>query len=482
MRVRFAPSPTGFLHIGGARTALYNWLLARHEGGSFILRIEDTDRTRSTKEYLDAILEDLAWLGLTWDEGPNVGGPAGPYFQSERSGSYGPLIQRLLDAGAAYHCFCTPDEIEKRRRLAPKDGREWRYDGRCRGLSDEERSARAAAGDPAAVRFRVPEGTTVFEDMILGRVSVENAEIDDLVMARSDGTPTYNFVVVVDDMEMDVTHVVRGSDHLSNTPKQILIAEALGATPPTFGHLPLVLDQDGRVLSKRRGAVAIGEYRRRGFIPEALVNSVALLGWAHDGVQEFFSLDELVEKFDVSRVSGKPAAFDPNKLAWMNAQWIKRLPVPERTDRVLPFLRGAGLAPEDETAEERRRLERVVDVVDDRLKTLDDIVAQAGFFLASEVVYDNIAVSKVLAKPGADETLAGLHQILTEAPDFEPDTLERQLRGFAEERGLSLGKVVKPLRVALTGGTASPGIFVTLSLIGREKTLARIERARRLTS
>jgi len=482
MRVRFAPSPTGFLHLGGARTALYNWLLARHTGGAFILRVEDTDRARSTQEYLDAILEDLRWLGLDWDEGPEADGPRGPYFQSRRSGTYAPLMEKLLAAGSAYRCFCTPEEIEARRQLAPKEGRDWRYDGKCRGLSDVEAVALEDEGRSTAIRFRIPEGSTSFEDMILGGIVVENAELDDLVIARSDGTPTYNFVAVADDLLMGITHVVRGSDHLSNTPKQILIFEALGERPPTYGHLPLVLAPDGQVLSKRRGAVAVGEYRRQGYLPEALVNAMALLGWSYDGVQEVFSLADLVEKFDVERVSGKPAAFDPDKLSWMNAQWLKNLSVPERTDRVLPFLREAGLVPEHLTDDGRTHLEKIVDTVDDRLKTLSDIVPQAGFFLAPEVGYDKIAVSKVLAKPGADETLAGLHQVLSGAPDFEPETLERLIRAYAEKRELSLGKVVQPVRVALTGGTVSPGIFETLALIGRDESLSRIERARRLTT
>jgi glutamyl-tRNA synthetase len=482
MRVRFAPSPTGFLHVGGGRTALYNWLLARHSGGAFILRIEDTDTARSTQEYYQAIVEDLKWLGLDWDEGPEVGGPRGPYFQSERAGSYGPAIERLIADGSAYRCFCTKEELEERRGRAPKEGRDWRYDRRCLELADEERERLLKSGAPASVRFRVPDGATVVDDLILGRVEFDNSELDDLVIARTDGTPTYNFVVVVDDLEMGVTHVIRGSDHLSNTPKQVLIARALGGTPPTYGHLPLVLAQDGKVLSKRRGAVAIGEYRRSGYLPEALMNYLALLGWAYDGVQEIFQPDELVEKFEVGKVSRKPAAFDPDKLLWMNEQWIKSLPVSERTDRVLPFLTGEGLIEAGVAGEERDRLEKIVETIGDRLKTLNDITDQAGFFLASDVIYDSMSVKKVLAKPGADETLAGLQRILEGAPDFEPETLERIIRAHAQERGLSLGKLVQPVRVAVTGRTASPGIFETLSLLGRDKTLSRIEDARGLTN
>ena len=481
IRVRFAPSPTGFLHIGGSRTALLNWLIARNESGSFVLRIEDTDRVRSTPEYLNAILEDLRWLGLDWDEGPECGGDFGPYLQSERSMSYGPHVEKLLETGNAYRCFCSPEELEERRSRAQAADGGWIYDRKCLGLSDVERDPLLAEGRPSVVRFRVPAGKTSFDDMVLGRIEFDNAELDDLVIVRQDGTPTYNFAVVVDDLEMAITHVIRGADHISNTPRQIVIWEALGHDPPTFGHQPLVLAPDKQVMSKRRGAIAVGEYRRRGYLPEAVVNYMALLGWSYEGDQEFFSLDELLRNFDMGRVSKKPASFDPNKLDWMNAQWLKRLDVPERTERVIPFLRAEGLVPEELTPEDRSHLERIVELIDDRLKVLADIGDLGGFFLARDVDYDNIAVSKVLAKPGADEILVGLHRILSECPDFQPETLEGAMRKFAEDAGLSLGKVVQPLRVALTGRTASPGIFETLSLLGREVSLARIDGARGLT-
>lgn len=477
MRVRMAPSPTGRLHTGNARTALYNWLLARHEGGTFILRIEDTDRARSRKEYLDAILEDLSWLGLSWDEGPNVGGPVGPYFQSERGDTYRPAIDRLLADGKAYRCFCTPEEIEARRQAAPQGGRDWRYDRRCLELSEDEAGTLASDGRPYAVRFLVPAGRTSFDDMILGSVEVDNSEIDDLVIARSDGSPTYNFVVVVDDLAMGVTHVVRGSDHISNTPKQILLCRALGGEPPTFGHLPLVLGPDKKVLSKRRGALGVGEYRTMGYLPEALVNYMALLGWSYDGEQEFFTLDELAGKFDIGRVNPKPAAFDPDKLLWMNTQWIQRLPVDERVARLVPFLSRAGLVEEPLTEGARGHLARIVELLGDRIKTLSDVVDLAGFFLAHEVVYDNIAVSKVLTKEGAADTLAALRMVLTALPDFDAETLEAAIRGLAEERQTGLGKMIQPLRVALTGTQVSPGIFETMEILGRETTLARIEKA-----
>jgi nondiscriminating glutamyl-tRNA synthetase len=477
VRVRFAPSPTGYLHIGGSRTALLNWLYARHTGGSYVLRIEDTDRERSRQEFLEAILEDMSWMGLDWDEGPLKGGAHGPYLQSERGDRYGPYVEALLAGGLAYHCFCTADELSERRSRGEAEDGGWIYDRKCLGLSEDERDRMLSEGRPHVIRFRVPEGRTVFDDMVLGRVEFDNGELDDLVIVRADGTPTYNFAVVVDDLEMAITHVIRGADHISNTPRQILIWQALGHEPPVFGHQPLVLAPDKQVMSKRRGAIAIGEYRRRGYVPEALVNYMALLGWSYEHDREFFSLEELLDNFDMKRVSRKPAAFDPNKLDWMNAQWIKRLDVADRTARVVPFLQSADLLPEDPSTEEVARLERIVELLDDRLKVLADIVHLAGFFLAPEVDYDKIAVSKVLAKPGVGEILAGLREVLSQCPDFEAETLEPAIREFSDKIELKLGKVVQPLRVAVTGSTASPGIFETLSLLGREVTIARIDGA-----
>jgi nondiscriminating glutamyl-tRNA synthetase len=480
VRVRFAPSPTGFLHIGGARTALLNWLYARHHAGSFVLRIEDTDRARSTTEYLEAILEDLSWLGLDWDEGPEIGGTYGPYLQSERSETYGPHVERLLQTGRAYHCFCTPEELEERRTRARESEGGWIYDRKCLGLSERERDRLLSEGRPFVIRFRVPEGKTTFDDLVLGTIRFDNAELDDLVIVRQDGSPTYNFAVVVDDIEMAITHVIRGADHISNTPRQIVIWEALERTPPRFGHQPLVLAPDGQVMSKRRGAVAIGEYRRRGYVPEAVVNYMALLGWSYGDDREFFTLEELERDFDIGRVSRKPAIFDPDKLDWMNEQWIKRLSVRDRTDRLVPFLKAEGLLEGEPDEMARKRLEKIVALLDDRVKLLTDIGDLAGFFLARDIVYDNIAVSKVLAKPGAGEILVGLHRVLSGCADFRPETLESAIRRYAEEKGLSLGKIAQPLRVALTGRTASPGIFETLSLLGKDIALSRIQQAREM--
>ncbi len=478
IRVRLAPSPTGFLHLGVARTALYNWLTARAAGGSFVLRIEDTDRQRSTDEFLQAILEDMRWLGLQWDEGPEVGGSYGPYLQSERGTNYAGYIERLLASGAAYRCFCSPEELEERRGAhSSTEAAAWKYDRKCESLSTEESIALAREGRSFAVRFRVPGGRTAFDDVVQGRVEFDNSEFDDLVIARSDGTPTYNFAVVVDDIEMRINYVIRGSDHITNTPRQIMLWRALGQEPPEFAHMPLILAQDGLVLSKRRGAVAIGEYRRRGYLPEAIVNYIALLGWAASDGGEILSPDELTTEFELSKISRTASTFDPDKLAWMNVQWVKKLDVADRTDRLLPILREEGLVGDEISGDERAWLERVVNVIDDRLKTLRDILEFDWFFLATDVDYDSIAVNKVLAKPGAGDILAGLHKELSAVSDFTPESLELTIRSFADGMGLSAGKVIQPLRVAVTGGTASPGMFETLSLLGREKVLQRIEKA-----
>lgn len=481
VRVRLAPSPTGFLHLGVARTALYNWLTARASGGTFVLRIEDTDRERSTDEFLEAILTDLRWLGLQWDEGPEIGGAYGPYLQSERGTNYAGYIKSLLESDAAYRCFCTPEQLDERREArVSTEAEAWKYDRKCASLMAEESRAMIDEGRPFVVRFRVPEGITIFEDTVQGRLEFDNSEFDDLVIARTDGTPTYNFAVVVDDIEMRITYVIRGSDHLTNTPRQIMLWKALGRTPPVFGHMPLVLAQDGLVLSKRRGAVAIGEYRRRGFLPEAIVNYIALLGWATSDDREILSTDELAVEFELSKISRTASTFDPDKLAWMNAQWVKRLNVVERTDRLLPILREEGLVEGDVDGERLAWLRNVVAAIDDRLKTLRDILEFDWFFLASDVDYDSMAVSKVLAKPGAGNILAGLHRRLSDVPDFTPESLESTIRSFADEMGLSAGKVIQPVRVAVTGKTTSPGIFETLSLLGRDRVLGRIEKAREL--
>ena len=455
VRSRFAPSPTGFLHIGGARTALFNHLFARGRGGAYVLRIEDTDRARSTTEAAVAILDGLRWLGLDWDEGP--------FFQTQRSDLYRAALDGLLAKGGAYRCYCTPDALDEKRQAARRDGRKALYDGTCRDRSDEPDT-------PFTVRFRAPRaGETRVDDLIRGNVIFQNAELDDFILARSDGTPTYNFVVVVDDADMRISHVIRGEDHLNNAPKQIQLYEALDAPVPRFAHLPLILGEDRARLSKRHRATSVTAYRDQGFFPEALVNYLARLGWSH-GDDEIFSLEDLVGKFSVEAVGKSAGVFSPEKLAWVNAHWLKALPVERVVADLRPHLDAVGAASRDDAW-----LAKLVLALRERASTLGDLVAQAGAFLKDEIAIDEQAAAKFLT-PESQELLRELAARLEAVATWEPDPIRQAFEGLIEERGLKLGKLAQPVRVAVTGGTTSPGIFETLVLVGRERTLQRLGR------
>lgn len=461
-RLRFAPSPTGYLHIGGARTALFNWLLARHHGGTFILRIEDTDRTRSTDEFTEAILDALGWLGLDWDEGPGVGGPHGPYYQMERLPLYQSAAQRLVEAGRAYPCFCA----------AKSDDPEHTEKCRCHGLPAPEVQRRLAAG-PAGIRFRTPhEGETRIDDLIHGEVVFDNREIDDFVILKADGVPTYNFAVVVDDAHMECTHVLRGDDHLSNTPKQVMLYEALGLPVPRFGHIPMILGPDKKRLSKRHGAVSIQAFRDEGYLREAVVNYIAKLGWGH-GDQEVFTLDELIAAFDLDGVGKSAAVFDYAKLEWLNGEWIRRLGVEEITRRVRPFFEKAGLlAP----GQDEPRLPGIVASLIERSRTLVHMVEQARYYFDVDLLWDEEARRQLLTpaiRPVLEQLVARLHAL----PDWSHDAIEQAFRTQAADSGLKAGQVIQPVRVALTGGKVSPGIFDVVAILGRERTLARLRDA-----
>ncbi|RLA80001.1 MAG: glutamate--tRNA ligase [Deltaproteobacteria bacterium] len=456
VRTRFAPSPTGYLHVGGARTALFNWLFARHHGGKFILRIEDTDQARSKDEYLQDILESLRWLGLHWDEGP--------YFQSKRMDLYREHAQRLLEEGKAYRCYCTPEELEEMRRQALAEGRKPKYDGRCRSRKDHPE------GVPFAIRFKSPqEGVTVVEDLLRGKVTFRNEELDDLIIVRSDGTPTYNFVVVVDDALMGITHVIRGDDHLNNTPRQILLYEALGYPVPKFAHLPLILGTDRTRLSKRHGATAVSAYREMGYLPEAMVNYLARLGWSH-GDQEIFSIEELIEKFSLEAVSTSPAVFDPEKLLWLNSHYIKELPAEEIAQRLIPFLAKRGIVVDlDE------RLVKAVRTLQPRAKTLEEMAEQAVFYFRPPTAYDEKGVRKFFT-PAGIAFLEGFKESLKRTP-FDPDGLEGAFRKLAEELGLKTRDAAQAVRLALTGKTVSPGLFEVMDVLGKEETISRLQKA-----
>jgi len=478
VRVRFAPSPTGFLHVGGARTALFNWLFARHEDGVFLLRIEDTDRARSSDEMTRAILDGLAWLGLEVDEGP--------VFQADGLDRHRAHAEALLAGGAAYRCFCTPEELAGRREAAKETGEGFGYDGRCRGIPEDASRARAAGGEPFAVRFRVPEGETPWEDLIHGRLSFANETLDDFVILRSDGTPVYNLAVVSDDLEGRVTHVIRGDDHISNTPKQILIYGALGKTPPAFGHVPLILGPDGKRLSKRHGAMSVLAYREAGFLPTAMVNFLALLGWSPGDDREVLELDALIEAFSIERILKKSAVFDLEKLEWLNGRHIAATPASELAPRVLELLerraREAGASLDESHPSiraDRARLETVVDLVKTRPRTLHALADQVSPFFARELEYDPAAADRFWKRPAeAAEHLRSVAEALAalETP-WTAAALEDAIRGLAERRGIGAGTIINPLRVALTGQAVSPGIFELLVAMERERSLRRIETA-----
>jgi glutamyl-tRNA synthetase len=473
VRVRFAPSPTGFLHVGGARTALFNYLFARHHGGAFILRIEDTDRARSSAAMTDAILDGLGWLGLDWDEGP--------FFQADGLARHEFDARRLLDAGCAYRCFCGPGALEARRAAAGADPKETRYDRHClEHVSAAESDRRATAGESFAVRFLVPEGVTAWTDAVYGAIEFANADIEDFVILRSDGTPIYNMAVVSDDVAMGITHVIRGDDHLSNTPKQILIYRALGAALPEFAHVPMILGEDGRRLSKRHGATAVGEYREQGILADAMANFLALLGWSPGTEEEIFTMAELVERFSLDAVNRKSAVFDPRKLWWLNGRHIAQRSTAELLDAVGPRMVRANLLSVDELEARGTWLLDLVELLKARARTLDDIVIQATPWLRDDFDYEADAVGKHWADRTA--TLARLEALstaLAELPEWNEAELEAAIRERAAALGLGAGKLIHPLRVALLGTAVSPGIFEVAALLGRERVLSRIERARR---
>ncbi len=473
-RVRFAPSPTGFLHVGGARTALFNWLFARNTGGTFVLRIEDTDRDRSSWEMVSGIVDGLRWLGLDWDEGPDVGGPHAPYFQSERHERHAAAAERLLAAGRAYYCYCSVESLKAKRDRAQAGGGAWQYDRTCLGLTTDDIARLDAEGVPRAVRFKVPDGSTRFDDLVHGPIEVQHATIDDFVIVRSDGHPTYHLSVVADDEEMAITHVIRGDDHISNTPKQVLLYEALGSSVPRFGHVPLILGSDKKRLSKRHGATSVMEYEKTGYLAPAMVNFLALLGWSPgSGDEEVFELDELVARFSLDGISGGNAVFDSDKLEWFNGQHIDRLSGEGIARRLEPALREAGLWSDDLANGRSEWFGRVIELLKPRARMLAQMIEQARPFLVDAVEYDAKAVKKHL-KLEVLPHLAAWRERLAAIEPFDEVTLEAALRELAESRGLNAAKLIHATRVAVTGRAASPGLFEVLVLVGRDRVVRRI--------
>ncbi len=457
VRTRFAPSPTGYLHIGGARTALFSWLYARQSQGTFVLRIEDTDRERSTPEAVQAILDGLAWLGLDWDEGP--------YFQSERTERYRGIIDRLLAEGKAYYCYCTKEELDAMREQQRAQGKQPRYDGRCRDRTEPR------AGVSPVVRFRAPdEGRTIVEDLIHGRVGFDNADLDDLIIARSDGSPTYNLTVVVDDADMGITHVIRGDDHLANTPRQMQILRALGVEPPRYAHVPMILGEDGKRLSKRHGAVSVLQYREEGFLPEALVNYLVRLGWSH-GDEEIFSRQDLLRLFAIEDVGKMASVFNQEKLVWLNGHYIRESAPRELVEPFKEQLWARGADPGAVG-----NLVPIIESLQERSKTLGEMADLGLFFFRSSVELEEKAARKNL-KPDVAEPLAAVRDALVELQDWRAETVHGVIQAVVDARDTKFGKVAQPIRVAVSGGAVSPPIDVTLALLGKEAALARLDRA-----
>lgn len=462
VRVRFAPSPTGFLHVGGARTALFNWLFARHSEGTFILRIEDTDRERSSDAMTSQIIESLEWMGLDWDEGPA--------FQSQSGARALGLADRLLDARLAYRCFCPPEVIRARREQAKGD---WKYDRACAGLSDAEVSRRMGSGEPSAVRFRIPDGPVEFDDRVFGTIRTGSGELEDFVIVRSDQTPTYQLSVVADDIDMRISHVIRGADHIANTPKQLLLYRALTADAPAFAHVPLILGPDKSRLSKRHGATSVLEYRDQGIPPEAFVNFLALVGWSDGTDREVFDREDLIERFSLEGISKANAVFDHAKLEWFAGQYIASAPIGELVGAVRPWLRPAeGWEPLTDD-----RIGEVLDLIRPRFRSFEALAIEAGTYLGETVDYDPAAIAKFFVEPRLREYLPTLAERLDKAESFDPESVEAVVRGLAGELEVKAGLLINASRVALTGKAVAPGIFDVIVVLGRAKTVSRLRLA-----
>jgi glutamyl-tRNA synthetase len=481
VRVRFAPSPTGYLHIGGARTALYDWLLARKTGGQFILRIEDTDRNRFVPDAVDDIKASLRWMGLTWDEGPEAGGTAGPYFQSERLDLYQKYAEELVQAGKAYYCFCSPERLAEMRKKQEEAKAASGYDRHCRELSPEEIEEHRAAGEPYVIRFKVPRtGKTKVRDELRGEMVFDHGTLDDFVILKSDGYPTYHLASVVDDHLMGISHVIRGEEWIISLPRHFLLYEAFGWQPPTFVHLPIFLSPDGKgKLSKRHGATGVREFKEKGYLPEALVNFLLLLGWHPSTDEEVFTLEEAAEAFSVERISTSPVSFSLDKLDWYNGIYLRRLSHEELAQRCLPFLQKDGLLPDPCPPERFAYLVRLMPLIQERIKLLSEISQAVGYFLQEEIEPPEPAL--IIGKKGTpEETVTILQEtvaVIEALTDFGEENLEQTLRALADRLALKPGRVFMPIRVAVTGQAATPGLFELLAALGKQKVLNRLQQA-----
>ncbi len=472
VRVRFAPSPTGYLHVGNARTALFNYLFARHTGGKLILRVEDTDKERSKKEYEEMLIEDLKWLGIQWDEGPDVGGDFGPYRQSQRLDIYEKYVKQLLESGYAYHCYCLPEELEEERKKALAEGRPPRYSGKCRHLTEEQKKEYEKKGIKPVVRFKVPDGRTIiFDDLVRGHIEINVDEFGDFVIVRQDGMPTYNFVVVVDDALMKITHVIRGEDHLSNTPKQILIYEALGFDLPQFAHLPIILGEDRSKLSKRHGAVSVRAFKDEGYMPEALFNFLSLLGWHPKEDREILSKEEIIKEFDIKDVHKSPAVFDRTKLRWMNGVYIREIiPLDELTKRAEPFFKGFGYIADFDY------YRKVMEVIRDSIETLMDIKERARPFFVDEFEFDQKAKEE-LSDETAYRVIQTFYEKIKNRESLTGQEFKQIMKEIQKELKVKGRQLYHPVRIALTGEHSGVGLDLLVEVIGIERVKKRIQRA-----
>ncbi len=479
VRVRFAPSPTGYLHIGGARTALFNWLFARHEGGKLILRIEDTDADRTIEDSIEQILDGMTWLGMDWDEGPKVGGEYGPYYQSQRRHLYHKAAERLIQSGRGYWCYCTPDELKQSREEAMRRGVAPMYDGKCRRLSEEDQDRLKAEGRKPALRLLTPDtGSTLFDDVIRGNIEFDNAHVGDFVVMKSDGYPTYNFACVVDDASMQISHVIRADEHISNTPKQIMIYESLGISPPKFAHVPMILAPDRSKLSKRHGAMSVQEFRELGYLPEALLNYLAFLGWTPSGESEVLSQDQMIAQFELKQVSKNASIYDIQKLSWMNGHYMRSIDINRLVSVTVPFMQRHGLIGSTATEQDMKYLKAILESMRDRVKTLAEIPEAIEYFYRDFDTYDEKGVKKQFTKPGVAELLNEAATRLEFAPpDLDATKAEEIYRALIAERGISSGQLIHPTRLALTGRTIGPGLFDVIALLGRELSVKRLRQA-----
>ncbi|WP_088552721.1 glutamate--tRNA ligase [Calderihabitans maritimus] len=476
VRVRFAPSPTGPLHIGGARSALFNYLLARKYNGKMIVRIEDTDLERSSRESEENILEALRWLGIEWDEGIDKGGPHGPYRQSERQDLYQKYVTRLLEQGQAYYCYCTEEELAAQREELLARGEMPRYMGECRDLTPAEREKLEKEGRKPAIRFRVPENRKIIvDDLVRGEVVFESNGIGDFIIVKSDGIPTYNFAVVVDDAEMNITHVIRGEEHLSNTPRQLLLFEALGLPVPRYAHISLILGKDRSKMSKRHGATSVIQYKEKGYLPEALVNFLALLGWAPEGEEEIFDLSELIEHFSLERVAKNPAIFDLDKLNWLNGYYIRRSSVERITDLAIPFLQEKGYLPSELSSEQYEWVKRVVGALQSYLSYVGEITDYIGLFFGEEVNLEDEEARKILQEEQVPRVIEHFRKKLAEQKELTPERVKRMLKELTKELKLGGRKVFMPIRVALTGKTKGPELHDIIPILGVELIQKRLD-------